>query len=222
MITYNDKDAEEDYISTKIAEKNFINLLQENKTYFLNGAWGSGKSKFIERVERGLVGKKVINIDLWNIKDNRTVMNIAFDNFYFIEAILFKILFIICVVISILMTSVVNIGIETFLKSHGFGIVVILSSIIALFIALWQFFSLKSDRLYIYIFSKKYKLKNKILVIDDFDRVDMDRQLETYKLFNLLKGKLPIVFIGDYSLISKNEKIICKRLLTEELNFHMC
>ena len=28
-------------IDTSTAAKNFVNLLRENKTYFLNGTWGS-------------------------------------------------------------------------------------------------------------------------------------------------------------------------------------
>ncbi len=40
-------------------------------------------------------------------------------------------------------------------------------------------------------------LKNKVLVIDDFDRLTLSQQEEAYRLFSLLRGRLPIVFVGD-------------------------
>lgn len=40
-----------DKIDTSTAAKNFSNLLKENKTYFLNGTWGSGKSTFLKQVD---------------------------------------------------------------------------------------------------------------------------------------------------------------------------
>ena len=40
-----------DKIETSTAAQNFANLLNENKTYFLNGTWGSGKSTFLKQVD---------------------------------------------------------------------------------------------------------------------------------------------------------------------------
>ncbi|GAB2024387.1 hypothetical protein OfM1_04570 [Lactovum odontotermitis] len=40
-----------DKIDTTVAAKNFANLLENRKTYFLNGEWGSGKTWFINEVK---------------------------------------------------------------------------------------------------------------------------------------------------------------------------
>ncbi|MCK8626808.1 hypothetical protein LNP15_00780 [Fructobacillus sp. M131] len=49
----------------------------------------------------------------------------------------------------------------------------------------------------------KGKIKKKILIVDDFDRLTADQQIETYKLFSLLKGRVSIIFVGDYQRIVK-------------------
>jgi len=41
-----------EHIDTSVAAKNFAELLYDNKTYFLNGSWGSGKSEFLKEVKR--------------------------------------------------------------------------------------------------------------------------------------------------------------------------
>lgn len=40
------------HIDTTVSVKNFSNLLKENNTYFLNGAWGSGKTEFLIKSEK--------------------------------------------------------------------------------------------------------------------------------------------------------------------------
>ena len=52
-----------DKIDTATAAQNFANLLNENKTYFLNGTWGSGKSNFLKQVDnlKPLNNKKKLN-----------------------------------------------------------------------------------------------------------------------------------------------------------------
>jgi len=39
------------YIDTSESSKNFAKLLDTHKTYFLNGAWGTGKTVFLEEAE---------------------------------------------------------------------------------------------------------------------------------------------------------------------------
>ena len=39
-----------EHIDTSVAAKNFADLLNDNKTYFLNGSRGSGKSEFLKEV----------------------------------------------------------------------------------------------------------------------------------------------------------------------------
>lgn len=109
------------------------------------------------------------------------------------------------------MTNVVNLGISGFFENRGlFWIVAYrFCGIIALLVAIWNFLKIKFDDFYYFYFSKsflvKLSIKNKILIIDDFDRISQEQQLESYKLFNILKGKLPIVFLGDFNKIAMNE-----------------
>lgn len=51
-----------DKIDTSTAAQNFVNLLNENKTYFLNGTWGSGKSTFLNEVD-DIKQIKLVTID---------------------------------------------------------------------------------------------------------------------------------------------------------------
>ena len=55
-----------EHIDTTVAAKNFAELLNDNKTYFLNGSWGSGKSEFLKEVKRGSQNK-LITIDFWRL-----------------------------------------------------------------------------------------------------------------------------------------------------------
>ena len=41
-----------EHIDTTVAAKNFSVLLNDNKTYFLNGSWGSGKTEFLNEVKK--------------------------------------------------------------------------------------------------------------------------------------------------------------------------
>ncbi|MGG5317633.1 P-loop NTPase fold protein [Enterococcus sp. AZ072] len=205
-------------IDTEEAANNFLKLLSENKTYFLNGVWGSGKTDFIKQVENLASVKtklKFVYLDLWNVKDERTVTNIAFNNFYRFRSFFFKILVILCVVISILMTDFVNLGFESIFRDSQLWWVLKIGGVVAV----WQFFKVKSDLFFNYgfkrqlIFWERKAIKNKVLIIDDFDRVSFDKQQEAYKLFNTLNGKLPIVFLGDFTKVSMNEDNYLQKII---------
>ncbi|EHZ5578696.1 protein MraZ, partial [Enterococcus faecalis] len=63
-------------IDTTESAKYFSELLEQNSTFFLNGEWGMGKTEFLKGVE-SCSKKNFINLNLWAIKDDRTVINIA-------------------------------------------------------------------------------------------------------------------------------------------------
>jgi KAP family P-loop domain. len=217
------------YIDTSESSKNFAKLLDTHKTYFLNGAWGTGKTVFLEEAEE-YSKQKFVFLDLWQIKDERSVIAIAFQKMHPVLILGFKFVCIACVVISVLMTNVVNLGLSRHFDSYIFSI----AGVIALFVAVWSFFKVKSDYFYIRAFAiliffkvkfdqfyewvfKKAPLGGKVLILDDFDRVAPERQEQAYLLFNILNGKMPIVFVGDYNNLMKNEdkylqKIIDRRV----------
>lgn len=207
-------------IPTDSSEEKFAKYLSEKKTYFLNGTWGSGKTKFINNVEERLKDKKFIYLDLWNIKDDRTVIKIAFEKFFGTKKYFgLRFLVVFCIVISILTTNLVNLGIEKWLNSHQLSLVVIFSGFIALIVAVFQFLKIRSDSFYINLFKGKFFklfIKNKVLILDDFDRVSISKQEEAYKLFNILKGEIPILFMGDYTKIAKNDYNFLQKIIDRQ------
>ncbi len=46
-------------IDTSVAAENLCKLLNSNKTFFLNGSWGSGKTEFLHKVEKKQRGKNL-------------------------------------------------------------------------------------------------------------------------------------------------------------------
>ncbi|HEP1570192.1 P-loop NTPase fold protein [Streptococcus suis] len=178
-------------IDTSIAAENFNRLLDENKTYFLNGSWGSGKTTFLESTE-SQSKKKFVTIDLWRNTDKRSLVEVAYASLHpvlYWGALLFSFLF---VIISILMTNTVNLGLSKFLHP----IWMLLVGFISLVVAAVQLVAIKTEIVYSWLLANLC-LKNKVLVIDDFDRLTLSQQEEAYRLFSLLRGRLPIVFVGD-------------------------
>lgn len=208
-------------IDTKEAERNFLVLLKENETIFLNGEWGSGKTEFLNKISKK---RKIVLLDLWRVKDNRTVANITFSKLFKFQSYAIKIFLIFCVMISILMTNVINLGLEKKLNSFalfkdGDFNVVIIGGIIALLVTIFQIFKVESDSIYIFFLSKLNWIKwsKKVLIVDDFDRIDESKQLEAYKVFNILNGKLPIIFVGDYAKIAKNEDNYLQKIIDRQV-----
>lgn len=218
-------------ISTEKAESVFIKSIKRKQTYFLNGTWGSGKTSFLKKVEKKIKEKdfsdspitKVVTLDLWNIKDERSVIKIAFSKLHPFLYYLSRISIVTCLVVSILLTPVVNLGIENSLKSLGWwfnDIWYIALGLVALFVALWQLVKFKSEVFYTYILKRSFSsslLKNKLLIIDDFDRVSAERQIDSYKLFNILKGRITIVFVGDYNTIALNENTYLQKIIDKRM-----
>lgn len=52
------------HVDTSTAAQNFSDLLnkEENKTYFLNGKWGSGKTEFLNEAQKH-INRKLVTID---------------------------------------------------------------------------------------------------------------------------------------------------------------
>ncbi|WP_338954943.1 P-loop NTPase fold protein [Lactococcus petauri] len=232
---------------TRTAEDNFYEILtdkikvfstkdyssenagQRYKTIFLNGPWGSGKSQFIKNVETNIgksQRKKFIYLDLWRIKDNRTTLTIAFSKLHCFIYVLSKIIATFAVVLSLTLTPIFGVNIVELFKEIAW--VKIIAVCIILLLGVWQFMKYKSDDFYYFLFNCKFlNLKNKILIIDDFDRISKEKQHEAYKFFDIIQGKLPVLFVGDYDKIYESDndnylsKIIDRRIeLPEVLQSH--
>ncbi|WP_368384850.1 P-loop NTPase fold protein, partial [Streptococcus mutans] len=203
-----------EHVGTGAAAQNFSDLLnkEENKTYFLNGKWGSGKTEFLNEAQKH-INRKLVTIDFWKLKDDRTAIELAFSKLHPFIYWGIRIAVVLAVVVSILMTNVVDLGIGRYLSDNW---VKVFGSFIVLIVAVYQFFKIKSDGFYASLLTN-IPTKNKILIIDDFDRLSNNRQKESYKLFALLDRKLSIIFVGDINKIAFNEndylsKIIDRRV----------
>jgi len=202
----------------------FADLLENNLTFFLNGEWGMGKTEYLQEVEE-YSSKKFIYLHLWNIKDERSVIKIGFSLLHPAINLLCRIFLIGSVVVSILVTPAINLGIgevTSNLFSEGVftNFIIPVGTILALFVAVWQFFKYKSDDFYYKFFQTSFSgflLRNKVLIIDDFDRVSKETQEESYKLFNCLNKSLPIIFVGDYSLIDYKEDKYLQKIIDQKM-----
>lgn len=202
-----------DKIDTSTAAQNFAKLLNENKTYFLNGPWGSGKSTFLKEVD-DINQIKLVTIDFWRLNDSRSALETVFAKLHPYVYWGLRLIVILCIALSILMTNVVDLGLSVLVPTW----VILSAGVVALIVAIHQFLKIKSDGIYSWLLTKNYPSFTKtVLVVDDFDRMTMEQQEASYKLFSLLKGKLPIIFIGDIDIIHRNEsnylsKIIDRRI----------
>lgn len=202
------------HIDTSVAAKNVAKLLDENKTYFLNGNWGSGKTEFLVEVDKN-TNKKLVTIDFWRLSDNRSTIEIVFSKLHPWKYRILRFLIILCVALSILMTNVVDLGLSSFFKS--FCVKLIVGSIVLL-VAIYQFFKIKSDGFYSCLLTCKcLPLSRKVLVIDDFDRMSNKQQEESYKIFSLLNGKLPIVFVGDIEKVHLKDNNFLSKIIDRRI-----
>lgn len=202
------------HIDTSVAAKNVAKLLEENKTYFLNGNWGSGKTEFLVEVGKN-TNKKLVTIDFWRLSDNRSTIEIVFSKLHPLVYSLLRIFIVLCVAVSILMTNVVDLGLSYFFES--FCVKLIIGSIVLL-VAIYQFFKIKSDGFYSCLLTSKcLSLSRKVLVIDDFDRMSNKQQEESYKIFSLLNGKIPIVFVGDIEKVHLNDNNFLSKIIDRRI-----
>lgn len=203
-----------EHIDTSVAANNFAELLNDNKTYFLNGSWGSGKTEFLDEVKKSSP-KKLITIDFWRLTDTRSTIEIAFSKLHPLLYWAIRVGVVLLVAVSILMTNVVDIGLSNYFGGSK-PLILKLGGVVALIVAVWQVFKKKSDEFYCFLLSKLPKF-SKVLVIDDFDRMSEKQQEESYKLFSLINGKLPIVFVGDITKVHKNDDNYLSKIIDRQV-----
>ena len=209
-----------DKIETSTAAQNFANLLNENKTYFLNGTWGSGKSTFLKQVDNlnpvnNNKKVKLVTIDFWRLNDSRSTLETVFAKLHPFVYWGLRLIVILCIALSILMTNVVDLGLSVLVPNW----VVLFAGVIALIVAIHQFLKIKSDGIYSRLLTINYpSCKKKLLVVDDFDRMTPAQQEASYKVFSLLNGKLPIVFVGDIDRLYRNDDNYLSKIIDRRIN----
>ncbi|WP_424349839.1 P-loop NTPase fold protein [Latilactobacillus sp. 5-91] len=228
----------ENKIDTKFSEQRFGKYLKLKKTYFLNGSWGSGKTTFLEKIKEKDKELDIKVINLWRITNNRSIIKEIFVIMHPWIYYLSLLIMIMSIIISILATDVVNIGLSKSIQSGGFWTLI---TIVSLFVAVAKFMKLTTDSFFLTLFRIAYlfNLKNEyylhyleftspgvrvmhnainqVLIFDDFDRVSEDRQLEAYKIFNILQNRITIVFTGDINIISRNDGNFLQKIVDERI-----
>lgn len=206
-------------IDTNESVDSFIGYLKYKNTYFFNGKWGSGKTEFLKAAEEKLKNnkgttkhKKFIYLDLWRIDDERSILEITYSNLRPKLTMFYKIFIVSCVVISLIMSPAINLGLSSYLNSNFLNFL----AIIPLFVAVLQFFKVKTDKVYAQRL-RSFRSDDKVLIIDDFDRLSVEKQEEAYRVFNLLNGKLPIIFVGDYNLIARQEEKYLQKIINKRI-----
>lgn len=222
------KSIEKIVIETDYAEKKFKEIVVKNDgnymTIFLNGKWGSGKTSFLKRCESKFKkdGWKLKYLKVWEIKDDRSLIKIAFKELHPVTYRIVSVIIITSIVTAILGTPTFNLGLEKyyilFLNLFGTPLCVTEAMksflmLFGLFALVFQFIKAKSDSIYINLLHLYNRFQTRqVLIIDDFDRISNDRQLEAYKLFNILHGEIPIVFVGDWEKIVNSQTITSQYL----------
>lgn len=159
--------------------------------------------------------KKFITVDFWRLTDTRTTIEIAFSKLHPFIYWCLRIFVVLLVAVSILMTNIVDIGLSDYLGSFK-NMFLKLGGVVALIVAIWQVFKKKSDELYCFLLSNIPKC-SKVLILDDFDRISEKQQEESYKLFSLINGKLPIVFVGDIQRVYLNKDNYLSKIIDRQI-----
>ena len=190
-------------IDTSENAKKFAEILENNgnKTYFLQGVWGSGKSEYLEEVEKQASGKlKFIYLNLWKPKNNDSLAKKLFSatcpllsriiNFVTFAYVALTVIASICLsTISIIPNG------HLFLGSPYKDVPLYITLIAIILVSLLGFLkdkTINADKLLMYfsLCSLRGGLKlTKVLVVDDFDRIDSDNQKELYKIFNAIQER---------------------------------
>lgn len=190
-------------IDTSENAKKFAEILENNgnKTYFLQGVWGSGKSEYLKEVEKQASGKlKFIYLNLWKPKNNDSLAKKLFSttcpllsriiNFVTFAYVALTVIASICLsTISIIPNG------HLFLGSPYKDVPLYIILIAIILVSLLGFLkdkTINADKLLMYfsLCSLRGGLKlTKVLVVDDFDRIDSDNQKELYKIFNAIQER---------------------------------
>lgn len=218
-----------DKIDTSENAKIFAKMIDNSpKTYFLDGKWGSGKTEYIKEVEKYLRKDiRVINVELWKPKDKSTLSQLMFESIYPFKFKLIKRiikLFIFLSVMGSMFIAFKGFSPKEFSVSESesmlFGVILSISTIIT---TLYTFIGAKwvdLDRFYMNISIKALVdiERPKLLIIDDFDRLEMSVRTELFLLFNSIHGRTRVVFIGDLQNLNNVKLDYMSKIIDQKIS----
>ena len=223
-----------DRIDTTNVAKAFAEELKgEAKTYFLQGSWGSGKTEYLKEVEKAMNGGKkhfkpfkFVYLELWKPKNKaslaQNILETIHPILYWLKTFAYVALILVSVIASTYISAITII--QKQLSSKEKIWIVILACLIMAFIAHYQNNFFDMDRMVMWIDRKSLQGKHifrKVLIVDDFDRLDKEMQDELYLFFNQLNGQARIIFVGDFSKISKNQDNYLSKIIDRQIGLPM-
>ncbi|USS85312.1 ATP-binding protein [Fructilactobacillus myrtifloralis] len=237
-----------DQIDTEPQAQKFAEeIAKAPKTYFLQGKWGSGKTEYLKQVEKILANDNfdIFELKFWEPKNKETFSKNLFNEIRpkFAKRIFrFKIFFVFFGVIGtcfLIFNGLKNTffdytvffphsWINFINNNHLFkriSLVLFLIFIISLiFLGSYKFLNDKNwfdiDKWYFQSSKKKLikKSNKKVLVIDDFDRIDADNQKELYILFNEVHNEIAVIFVGDLNNIENIENNYLGKIIDQKIS----
>ncbi|CAM2754121.1 P-loop NTPase fold protein [Erysipelothrix tonsillarum] len=218
-----------DKIDTSENAKIFANMINDSpKTYFLDGKWGSGKTEYIKELEKYLRKDiRVINVELWKPKDKSTLSQLMFESIYPFKFKLIKRiikLFIFFSVMGSMFIAFKGLSSKEFSVSETesmlFGVILSISTIIT---TLYTFIGAKWVDLDRYYMGKSIQSlvdikRPKLLIIDDFDRLEESVRNELFLLFNSIHGITRVVFVGDLQNLNNFKLDYMSKIIDQKIS----
>jgi hypothetical protein len=202
----------------KFAER----IAEEPRTYFLQGSWGSGKTDYVVEVKNHLQNFRFIELKLWKPKDKSSLGKYLFSTIYPKIAAIITVFGCIFVILSIIGSIVL--AIKGILPSVNMqkNIPLLITTIAVILTTLYGFLQSKwldIDRFLMnwFLSSLRSKQNPKILIIDDFDRLDAKLQDELYIIFNAVHETTRVLFIGDLNKINNVEDNYLGKIIDQKV-----
>lgn len=201
-------------------------IKNEPKTYFLQGAWGSGKTEYLEEVKKN-IGEEYSFIDLalWKPKRKATFSEVIFEGIYpklnkFVE--IGGVILTIASIIGVTILSLIGVFYSNAIQNTPSKYLIIVTTVSVILSTLYNFMQSKwidLDKFYMNCSIKRLKDVDHpvVLVIDDFDRLDKGLQKELYTLFNAIHEKTRIIFVGDLNKIEKVEDNYLGKIIDQKV-----
>lgn len=208
------------------AQKFSEEVIKEPKTYFLQGIWGSGKTEYLAEVENIIKEKKFkfIKLELWNPTNNSSLEKNLFSAIYPKLSWFMNVLGWIFIFASVLGSIILSIKGLSPSGPTQTNIPLLITTVAVILTTLYNSFFqnkwLEIDRFLMWISLKnlRCKRKPKVLIIDDFDRLDEVTQKDLYILFNAVHKITRVIFVGDLSKIKNIEDNYLGKIIDQKIS----
>ncbi|MCT3109044.1 hypothetical protein EFO15_10430 [Lactococcus lactis] len=208
------------------AQKFSEEVIKEPKTYFLQGIWGSGKTEYLAEVENIIKNQKFkfIKLELWNPKNNSSLEKNLFSTIYPKFSWFMNGLGWILIIASVFGSIILSIRGLLPSAPTPTNIPLLVTTVAVILTTLYNSFFqnkwLEIDRILMWISLKslRCKRKPKVLIIDDFDRLDEVTQKDLYILFNAAHKMTRVIFVGDLSKIKNIEDNYLGKIIDQKIS----